>query len=293
MAYGIDHLVLPVGDLDIARARLDALGFTVAPDARHPFGTKNACVFFQNRTYLEPLAVADVAEVRQNAANGLDFLSRFVTYRERNGADGFSKLALTTPDAASDLERFRDAGLQSREVFSFERKAANADGSHNTIGVRLAFAIDERAPDTTFFACQHINTEIFWQPERTTHANSAIGIGDVVLCAQNPAELETLLRCLTNGGNVAATTDGLHVELPKGAISVLNPEAYRAAFNLDAPAPREGARLGAFVVDVAGRQAVSALLTHAGIGFEEISNRLIVPPAPGQGAVIAFQEKQN
>jgi hypothetical protein len=29
----------------------------VAADARHPFGTENACVFFADGTYLEPLAL--------------------------------------------------------------------------------------------------------------------------------------------------------------------------------------------------------------------------------------------
>ncbi len=53
----IDHLVLPIVDLDTSRERLGRLGFTVAADARHPFGTENACVFFSDDTYLEPLAV--------------------------------------------------------------------------------------------------------------------------------------------------------------------------------------------------------------------------------------------
>jgi hypothetical protein len=58
----LDHLVLPVHALDEARARLTRLGFTVAPDARHPFGTENACVFFADNTYLEPLGVASREE---------------------------------------------------------------------------------------------------------------------------------------------------------------------------------------------------------------------------------------
>ena len=53
----IDHLVLPVRDLDLARARYEALGFRVAAEARHPFGTENACIFLQDGTYLEPLAL--------------------------------------------------------------------------------------------------------------------------------------------------------------------------------------------------------------------------------------------
>jgi len=54
----VDHLVLPVSDLGTSRERMTALGFTVAPEAVHPFGTENACVFFADGTYLEPLAIA-------------------------------------------------------------------------------------------------------------------------------------------------------------------------------------------------------------------------------------------
>ena len=58
----IDHLVLPVSDLGVARDRLTALGFTVAKDARHPFGTENCCVFLSDGSYLEPLGIANREE---------------------------------------------------------------------------------------------------------------------------------------------------------------------------------------------------------------------------------------
>ncbi|SPZ34390.1 putative lactoylglutathione lyase [Agrobacterium tumefaciens] len=43
--YSVDHLVLPVEVIGVAVKRLVSLGFTVAPEALHPFGTQNACVF--------------------------------------------------------------------------------------------------------------------------------------------------------------------------------------------------------------------------------------------------------
>ena len=67
----IDHLVLPVTTLTLARSRLTSLGFTVAPDARHPFGTGNCCVFFKNRTYLEPITILDRNATDLAAAEGL------------------------------------------------------------------------------------------------------------------------------------------------------------------------------------------------------------------------------
>ncbi|MEP6444347.1 MAG: VOC family protein, partial [Hyphomicrobiales bacterium] len=61
MIRGLDHLVLPVSSLDIARQRYEALGFSVNKDGIHPFGTSNCCVFIENGVYLEPVAVYDEA----------------------------------------------------------------------------------------------------------------------------------------------------------------------------------------------------------------------------------------
>ena len=63
LGRALDHLVLPVPSLELARAHLDALGFTIAPQGTHPFGTINACVFFADGTFLEPLAVGDPVTV--------------------------------------------------------------------------------------------------------------------------------------------------------------------------------------------------------------------------------------
>ncbi|RVA54992.1 VOC family protein, partial [Mesorhizobium sp. M7A.F.Ca.CA.001.08.1.1] len=57
--HPLDHLVLPTQSLEVARARLAALGFVVAPTGIHPFGTENCCVFLADGTYLEPLSVGD------------------------------------------------------------------------------------------------------------------------------------------------------------------------------------------------------------------------------------------
>ena len=290
MAHGIDHLVLPVRDLDVTRDRYSALGFSVAPDARHPFGTENACIFFQNRTYLEPLAVASRIEMEENARKGLTFLRRFDAYRFRNGREGFSKLAMTSLDAEADNRRYAEAGLAAGDVFSFERPLSLPDGSETTIGVKLAFAVDERAPDITFFACQHINTESFWDPGRTTHPNGALGVAEVVIVEENPTDFQYDLLVVSGERDVHSSSLGLHVDLPKGAISIVTPTAFSMMFGREADISGRGLKLSAFVVDVADLDQAKSILDDNGIGHSRRGNRLVVPPAPGQGTVIAIQE---
>ncbi len=53
MIQGIDHLVILVDDLDEGVAQYERLGFTVTPGGKHPRGTHNALVPFQDGAYLE------------------------------------------------------------------------------------------------------------------------------------------------------------------------------------------------------------------------------------------------
>lgn len=88
--HPLDHVVLPVVNIDLARERLGKLGFTVAADARHPFGTENACVFFADKTYLEPLGIANVEESEASARQGNVFTARNQAFRFRCGEEGLS-----------------------------------------------------------------------------------------------------------------------------------------------------------------------------------------------------------
>ena len=106
----LDHLVLPVVDLATARLRLSALGFAVAPEARHPFGTENACVYFADSTYLEPIAIADQQIYDQNIVKA-EFVRRDRAYRFRNGDDGLSAIVLKSEDAEADHAEFAEAGV--------------------------------------------------------------------------------------------------------------------------------------------------------------------------------------
>ena len=56
MFQGIDHLVIAVNDLDQAANDYRQLGFTVVPGGKHPVGSHNALVAFEDGSYLEIIA---------------------------------------------------------------------------------------------------------------------------------------------------------------------------------------------------------------------------------------------
>lgn len=56
MITGIDHIVIMVSDLEQAAREWGDLGFTVVPGGKHPRGTHNALITFEDGAYLELIA---------------------------------------------------------------------------------------------------------------------------------------------------------------------------------------------------------------------------------------------
>ena len=270
----IDHLVLPVTTLTLARSRLAALGFTVAPDARHPFGTGNCCVFFANRTYLEPITVVDRAAADIAAAQGTVFVRRVKRFTERQG-EGMAMVALKSGDAEADGAAFDQAGFGGEPTFRFARPAAQPDGSSAEIGVVLAFAQDDSAPDAGFFACQHLDPERLYRPELLDHPNGCAGIGAVAAVAEAPEAFAGFV-----GAAVGSAEDG---EAPA---RLLSPEAFRERYGLAAPDPRRGLLFAAIELEVAD---IDRVATFAGTSAIRHGGFLVVPPAPGLSVALAFR----
>jgi hypothetical protein len=266
----IDHLVLPVATLALARARLASLGFTVAPEARHPFGTGNACVFFANRTYLEPIAVLDRGAADRAAAEGNFFVRRLRRYTERH-AEGFAMLAMKSEDAAAAAAALAAAGYGG-EGLSFRRKAAAADGAEKEIGVRLAFAEIAAAPDATFFVCQHLSPDALYDPTWLAHANGAGGVVAVAAVAEE-------------AGRFADYVAAVAGRREKSSVDVLTPAEFADRYGVRPPQTGGGLRLAAF--DIASD--LDAAARFAGPSAVRRGERLVVPPAPGLGAVLAFE----
>ena len=281
----LDHLVLPVTTLALAHSRLTGLGFTVAPDAHHAFGTGNCCVFFGNRTYLEPITVLDPAAADIAVAEGMFFVRRVKRFLDGRG-DGFAMLALRSEDAERDLEAFEQAELAAGHVFRFSRPAVQPDGSEAEVGVVLAYADDPRAPDATFFSCQHLAADALFAPAYLGHQNGALGLNAVAAVAENPADFTNLLAAATGGRVAEHEPSELVAELGRQTVVILTPARFRERYGLDAPDPGRGLLLAAFEVLVAD---LDRAIGYAGPLAMRKGDQIVVPPSPGLGAVLAFR----
>lgn len=287
----IDHLVLPTADLDVARARLDALGFTVAPDGLHPFGTQNACIYFADDTFLEMLAIADPTAVERACEAGNVFVARDHAFRARRGDDGFSAVVMASTDADADHAEFVAAGVSAGHRLDFSRGYVDAQGVARTVSFRLAFAAPADLSDTYFFTCERVDAPAGGRGALAVHVNAVIGVSRVIAVAAAPRSFESFFSTLANRHPQTGNGE-LVVQAGNAEISVLSPNAMASRF-LTAPSKTSGFDLSGIIFASANLDQTAGALDAAGILYQSVGAMIVVPPAPGQGAFFAFEESAS
>lgn len=285
----LDHLVLPVTDIATARARLTRLGFTVAADGRHPFGTENACIFLADKTYLEPLGVADEGEVDAAVRAGNQFVARDRAYRFRNGQEGLTAIVMGTGDADADQNEFRNAGISGGDQLTFSRIMKFPDGTSIEPSFKLSFAADLRAPDFFAFACERVNMPPSDRSAIERHPNGAIGLKSVILSEQEPSDFAEYISVVTGQSEIGGDQDALLVKTANVDVIVLDPLELKLLFGVPRTAER-GLRGEAVVFKVESIGTTESILTSAGVRFMKSRGMILVPHEPGQGVLFAFSE---
>ncbi len=288
----LDHLVFPTSDIAIARKRLSQLGFLVAADAVHPFGTENACVYFADKTFLEPLGIASREGCEASAREGNVFAARDQAFRFRRGQEGFSALVMGTDHADADHARFVSTGFSGGPMLEFSRPMRFPDGHEVTASFRLAFAADLRSPDLFFFTCQRINVAAADRSALEAHDNGVKGISEVVLSEPNPIDFQYLLQEVVGDRRVNAQSFGMEIETANAKISVLNAAGMEAFYGERIACHSRGLRGRAVVFSVSDVDRTENLLQNNAVAYQKNNNRLLVPEAPGQGALFVFGEQK-
>lgn len=275
---GIDHLVLCGRDHEAMRAAYRALGFTLTPPARHPFGTGNSLVQLEG-CFLELLAVVEPGDIPEHGAGRFSFAAfnrDFLSARE-----GLSMLVLDSADARADAANYRAAGLETYAPFDFSRQAKLPSGEEVTVGFSLAFATLPGAPGAGFFCCQQHAPQHFWKPDYQRHANTAVAISEVSLVAETPREVAGFLEAFS-GIEAAQTPWRATVRTARGNILAMTPEVFEDRYGVRAPALGRGPVFGGYTVAVRDLQSLHLP------GLIKAHERRVVPPEQGFGAAIAF-----
>ncbi len=163
MLRGIDHLVIVVPDLEAAARSYGELGFSVVPGGRHPVGTHNALIAFQDGAYLELIAFYEsTPEHRwwaplQQGGGLVDFCLQ--TDALPADTEAFRKAGVAIDDPRP-LTRQRPDGYLLRWVLSIPR------GAHRGVA---PFLIQDETPRGERV------------PRETGHRNQVTGIGTVTV----------------------------------------------------------------------------------------------------------------
>jgi Glyoxalase-like domain len=283
----VDHVVLPVGSLTIARRRMEQLGFRVAADAVHPFGTENCCIYLSDGTYIEPLGIAQRETCEQAAIRGNIFVAHDQAYRFRNFGDGFSAVSFKTANAKADHLDFVKKGMSAGRMLRFKRRIETRDGAGEA-AFSLAFAGDLRSPDMFAFTCQREKWPEIGLGKLTRHPNGVRSLREIVMSEPNPTDFQYFLQEVINQRDQNAHSFGLELEAANATISVLNPRGMAEWFGAESGSER-GLRCRALCLHVRSLERLAKVLDENGVAYRPIENRIVVGPAPGQGAFLAFE----
>jgi hypothetical protein len=280
-AEALDHVGIAGNDLGAMARQWEALGFCLTPLARHsgkrtqdgpvvPFGTGNRCIMLREG-YLELIAIVDPGAF----SNTLDrFLARYA---------GIHILALSIADEEANLARLRRAGIDIPGVAYLERPVDDTDPA----GPRARFARlpFPDPPEGRIQLIRHLTPEAIWQERFMVHPNHAIALAEIVLAVEHPAETAARFSLLAGRPVVPDPEDGFQLDLPRGRVRMLPPEAVAQVFPGIA-IPCLPFIAGMVVRTDDGAEAAGRLLAGRAIPHRRIAGGLLVEPAATGGVAL-------
>ena len=282
----LDHFVMPVADLASARARYTSLGFTVANDANHPFGTQNCCVFFGDATFIEPLTIGNPDNYRAALQAENAFVKGHSSYTAKHGSEGFSHLVVKSENAKADRAAFVEAGISTGNIVDFCRIFTKPDGTTGEVAFSLAFATPHASSSAAFFACEVVKAVQGGRGALVHHANGALCTKQVVLSANKPSDHTEFLSHFLDV-EPQTIENGLSYTTETGTVEIITVDHCNHKY---APAFASNLSLQALVLQVARLTETRKLLAQNSVRVHDRQDRIIVPPALGQGGTIVFEE---
>lgn len=285
MPRGLDHIVHAVRDLDAAADLYRRMGFTVGARNRHPWGTHNHIVqqpgfFIELLTVAEPEKLGSDGFSRLFGAFNRDFLAH---------SEGLSLLILESSDAAADERAFKTNGIAGSDVMRFEREGRRPDGSAVKVAFSLVFAKDKAAPGIHFCTCQQHYPENFWNPAFQKHANGVQNVRGVAMVAADPAAHRDFAMAYAGSEQLYTEPGEISVLTPRGALSLMTPDRFAAAFGVAAPTLAHGPRLACIRLATADVGRAREMLAQGGVAIRNHRDGFVVAGHDAMGAAFTFE----
>ncbi|MGE0415381.1 MAG: VOC family protein [Acetobacteraceae bacterium] len=219
-AVGLDHVGIVGPDLDSLAEIFATIGFQVMPRATHDGGrTGNRCIMLHG-SYLELVATVDGG----TSATLARFLARHA---------GIHILALAIDAEAPVLARLQRAGLQGLHASGTERALDDSrpDGPH----VAFSLIAPPDLPEGRLLLIRHLTPDTLWQPTALRHDNAAHDLTEITILSAAPAATAARLSTLAGWPVIPDPAGGYDLDLPRGRVRILPPEARPDATSLVLP----------------------------------------------------------
>ncbi len=248
----LDHVVVNVRNRMAEAASLyRRLGFTLTPQGRHTLGSINHLAMF-GTDYLELVGVPP------EGAPGTDPM---------DWPDGLNGLVFGTDDADALYGVLSQSGAPVLPPLAFSRPVALPGGPRDASFRTVRVAREAVAAGRVYF-CHHLTRDVVWRDEWRRHANGVLGIDDMVIAADNPAQLGAVFAQLFGADALAPIQGGLRLGVGLSSVDVVERAEVDRRFGAAAPAadgrPHVMVALGLRVIDAA---RTAAALTEGGIAF--------------------------
>jgi len=286
MPRGIDHLVLCVNDLKKARIIYETMGFTMTPQAQHPFGTGNTLVQLDG-CFLEVLSVTKPEDIFE--ASGEDFSFPAFNRDYLKAGEGMSMLVLDSRDEQADRAEFLGKDLHVYPPFEFKRQTIMPSGEQATVGFSLTFLGDPALKKLAFFTCKQWRPDLFWKPEYQHHANGALTIADVFVVAPNTKKAVAFLAAFADAPQTETAPGVVSVNTTRGNLSVFTPDAFNSRFpNTLNGKDTSSAFFAGFDIKVDDIATTEVLWAKNEISYQVDDECTWLAPSEGFGCVISL-----
>jgi len=268
----LDHLVLDVAhDLDAAASAYRALGFDLTERGHHTLGSSNHLAIFATN-YLELLSPGQPGGTIRQELLGFP--------------PGLNGLVFATDDADARYHDLRARGIGVRDPQSFSRPVTLAGGTHDA-RFRTTHLNREEVPFGRLYFCRHFTRELVWRPAWQRHPNGAQDITALLISADHPDGVATLLTRMFDDTPAGDASSGLRFRAAAATIEIMS-HATTAAL------------LGDAMPDAAGRPAFMALMRVKTTSLRQAQDiigtrgslrngRLLVPARAAGNVAIEFE----
>jgi len=288
MNRGIDHVVLCGRSLQALAANYEHLGFTLTPQAQHPFGTGNQLAQLDG-DFIELLSVTQPEDVPAATAEQFSFGAYNQAFVAEG--EGFSMLALKSEGWEADRAHFEANGLNVWAPFEFSRLAGQPDGSEVTVGFKLTIANLPELPKAVFFTCDHQHEpKYFYKPQFQNHANRATGLAEVMMIADQPQQLTPAFKGLIGAASVHQYDDSLSIEAGRSVITVTGRSGLSERFLGADIGQVSGTRFVGYGVHVSDIEAAEEVMKTRQFTYQRRGKSLWLCGPETSNVIIEFSE---